>query len=145
MPVVPGQDRNSAPLYHPEGVVPSMPGEGAGTDSSSACKAQQLDSSKTSSWSIKADQPAGTAAEYETAEDGGSQHQERSSRAVPDCGQPPEHCIREGPQKQGCAACVQKYQQQAQAGQQEGAALGASTTARQRPEAELQVHIHTLT
>ena len=62
-----------------------------------------------------------------------------------DCGQPPEQCITEEPQKQGCAACVQKYQQHAQAGQQEAAALGEPSTARSRPKAELQVHIHTST
>lgn len=145
MPAVAEQDGGSAPLNRPEGVVPSVPAGGLNTDSSSACKAQQIDSSKTPSRSIKADRPAGTAAEYETAEDGGDQHQERSSSAVPDCGQPPEHCIREGPQEQGCSASVQKYQQQAQAGQQEGAALGDASTARPRPKAELQVHIHILT
>lgn len=145
VPAVPGQDGDSAPLNRPEGVVPSMPAGDVGTDSSSACKAQQLASSKPPSPSINADRPAGTAGEHDRAEDGGSQHQESSLIAVSNCGQPPEQCIREEPQKQGCAACVQKYQQQAQAGQQERVALGERISARPRPKAGLQVHIHTLT
>ena len=120
MPAVPESATEQGGLNFPEGVVPSVP-DGT-SESSSAQQAEQAHSySEEPARRIRRDRPVGQQAEYEqqvsqdhsssAAEAEISQTQQQADGAPPDCGRGADNCAAEGPELQGCQACLHKHQQ----------------------------------
>ena len=119
MPAVPEPASEQGGMNWPGGVVPSVP---AGTSAySSAQQAEQAHYSEEPARRIRRDRPVGQQAEYEqgdtqeswssAAEAETGRRQQQGSDAVPDCGQGADNCASEGPELQGCKACLHKHQQ----------------------------------
>ena len=120
VPAVPDSATEQGGLNFPEGVVPSVPG--GTSESSSAQQAEHAHSySEEPARRIRRDRPVGQQAEYEqqvsqeppgsAAEAERSRTQQQADGAPPDCGRGAENCAEEGPELQGCQACLRKHQQ----------------------------------
>ena len=106
-------------MNRPAGAVPSVPAGAAA--SSSAQQAEHAHISEEPVRRIRRDRPVGQQAEYErrtsqelwnsAATSEAAQRQQRAGGAAPDCGQGAENCAGEGPELQGCNACLMKHQQ----------------------------------
>ena len=135
VPAVPEQESKAMAINRPQGAVPTVPVEWSGSHNSSAEQAGQQRS---------ADSSQGTAPlrlEGVPAEDGTDQRHEGSSSAAACSEQEqPQQCGRGGTEKQGCAACIHKHQQQ-QALQSSTVLKGLdqASFAQSRPDPEPQV------
>ena len=120
VPAAPESASEQGGLNCPEGVVPSVP---LGTsESRSAQQAEQAHSYlEEPARRIRRDRPVGQQAEYEQqiSQDPSSsvvdvqsgQSQQQADSAPPDCGRGAENCAAEGPELQGCQACLHNHQQ----------------------------------
>ncbi len=147
VPAVPEREDEQGSINRPQGVVPSVP---AGTsDSSSAQQAEQAHSySEEPARRIRRDRPVGQQAEYEqqasqdpsssAAEAEKSQTQQQTESGPPDCGRGAENCANEGPELQGCQACLRKHQQ-LDLPSLEAKELGDISVGRRTAKDELQV------
>ena len=120
VPAVPEPASEQGGINRPAGVVPSVP---AGASAPSAAQhAEQAHPSEEPARRIRRDRPVGQQAEYERVDSQGrwssaaeseeeAQGRQPASDAAPDCGEGAENCSSEGPELQGCQACVRKHQQ----------------------------------
>ena len=135
VPAVPDQGGRSTAINHPEGAVPPVPVKWSSVDNSSAEHAMRHVSENSSQGTAQV-QGAGAPAKHGTDQ----QHRASSSAAACNEQEQPQQCSGAGTEKQGCAACIHKHQQQQAL--QKGAVLKGldqASITQSRPDPEPQV------
>lgn len=140
VPAAPEQEGKATAIDRSQGAVPPVPVEWSGLHDGSAEQSTQQGSGSSSQGAAQL-QWQGVPAEH------GTDQQHEASRSAAACSEQeqPQQCSEGGAEKQGCAACIHKQQQQALQSSLELKGLDQASIAQSRPGLEPEVSfIHTV-